>query len=1166
MAPKAILVAVLPCFLLFSQLAAEASEKKPAILYCSPNGVGHGYVDLTWLKELRAAGFEVDYTERFDDFTWERFQKFNALVIYAGPGNPHTHATKLTSEKFVELLDQFLKAGGGVLAMVPEYHSDKPMMPPTLLERWGARIPLERVREKDPGHVAMMSHMNTPLAFTSEVAESPVSKGVRQIWYPYSEAYNAQATLPLWLDDQWQVVVRASPTSITEPVDMAKSGLVPLEKPFVRPGPPVSSPPIFAVRPYHTGRIAFLSQWPQYSIGSGTKWLFHREVLSRGLNGKPSDFHVLLENTLRWLTEPSLKAGNLGGRVTEPERLVPPNYRPIAFKDYEDIPWTDEKLETFGRPPANAKLYRGIIGLKTKYTSGTSTVAEYAGAAKKLGLDFLVFADEFAKLTPATLESLKADCAKLSDDTIALYAGYSIENNIGNRWFVFGANVVFPPAACLTGTNHTILAQQNFDPQQTSPVLNWILSASHTHGMQFGVYSFGEARAKGAMEVPDLRVCAMAAVRYYKDGKLVEDVTDAFLTTAQSTFPPGPVSFNEVTSVADLEREVKNNHSLTYAQANSLKSLYEQTLRWTHQYDGINLSLSDGPQIVAWPGCHRVINYGGQEFVTGRMVMPSRLMLRSEVGLKEARIYNGAELYRRFLLHGAKEFEQLLLLEGVVQKSLVLVVEDVNGGRAVSFARRCWKDGAEAVVFCSDHVNDCKSPGDGPLLLAHGPFNMSVTYTPQVPDAGETWDGGPAATKPLLHFPVSSPMVQSDLGREEGARFNQTGLLEFTDELASAITSVRDRVFDERVPHLNPWHAYGPTAPSRLFDYTVRFRSWLTPTIGPRSAGWAGPAMRAGIKPTLFLGEVTFKKDQTVESMPLFTGTKAFGAAQCFLEIGRAKEIETIDLTTLIKHEEYRVDTGEWFGVWSPEVSNAHLFINRGEPFLVRVANPKGPGTWFWIVADVKDRAFRAGETYRYELFCVNYSLESSPKSTEEMVAMVRYLDRPDGLKIRRGKRTHGRGILDVAGKDYVAEFVIPKPEGKPQLTLAARVQGLNRRWSAGLWQKEGYEKGDYGDGKNRYTPMGIDAFGNGYIPVNVTWADRTWLVAGHPVTADSKGKDLFIQVTHVNADPPRWHVSVNNPTDKPIIARLRRAMDLPGFTFRDQRITVNPGAYQVLQ
>jgi hypothetical protein len=1149
-----------------AQPGGAAATNRASILFCSPTGAGTGYVDLGYLKELHAKGFEVDYTEHFDEFTSERFRKYNALVIFAGPVQYPWVLTKLTSAGFVELLDGFLGAGGGVFVMTPSAHTEEEPLPPELFQRWGVQIPVEHIKENDPGNVSMMSHMDYPLAFTDHVLESPVSKGVKQIWYPYIHTYNSQSTAPLWLDASWQPVVRASKTSATEPVDLTKSGLVLPRHPFHRPEKSIPEPPIFAVRSYAKGRIAFMSQWPQYSIGSGTKWLFHHEVLTHGLKGKPSDFGLLLENTYRWLAEPSLQSGAVGGAVTDTARLVPPNYRAGAMKDYEEIPWKDEaRLAEFGRLPKDARIMRGIIGVKTRYGSGANRVEEYAAAAKTLGLDFLVVTDEFEKLTPEKLESLKSDCRKSSDDKLAVFPGYCIDNNIGNHLFVFGTNVAFPPAACLTGPDNKQLFQQTFSTTEPSPVLNWILSASHTFGMQFGVYGFTEAKAKGAVNVPDLRVCAMAAVRYYKDGKLVEDVTDDFLTAAQSTFPPGPMTFNEVRSVAELEREVKSNHSLTCARVGSLRTLFDEALRWTHQYDGINLSLSDGPEILAWPGCHRVINYGGQEFVTGRMLMPSRVALRSAVGLKEARIYNGRELYRRFVLNGAKEFDQLLLLEGAIQKSLVLVAEDMNAGKAVSYARRCWKDGAEAVVFCSDHVNDCKSPGDGPLLLAHGPFMMTVTYTPQVPDAGETWDGGPAATKPLIHFVNSSPILQSDQGREDGSRFNQTGLMEFSDELATAITSARTHVFDERVHFLNPWHAYGPIMPSKLFDYAVRFRSWVTPTIGPRPAGWAGPAMRAGIKPTLFLGEIKFKRDLTVQGLDLFQGVKSFGVEQCFLVIGRSKQLETVELTALTKLEEFRVDRGDWFGVWSPQFCNSHLFINRGNPLVLRLANPKGPGSWIFIAADAKGRAFKAGESFSWELFGVNYPLESSPKSSAEMVEMIRYLDRLDGLQLRRGKRVASRGILDIAGKDYVAELVMPKPKDKPQMTVAARVQGLNPRWSAGLWMRKGYEKGDYGNGENRYTPMGIDAFGNGYVPVNVSWADQTWLVAGHPVIADAAGRDLFIQTTHIGENPQRWHVSVNNPTDKPITSRLRQAMPLPGLAFGKRTVRLAPGEYRVL-
>jgi hypothetical protein len=690
-------------------------------------------------------------------------------------------------------------------------------------------------------------------------------------------------------------------------------------------------------------------------------------------------------------------------------------------------------------------------------------------------------------------------------------------------------------------------------------VLDWILSVSHANDMsvQFGFYNFTESQAQGGMGIPDLRTCAMAAVRYYnRDGKLVEDQTDSFLTCAQSTYPPGPVSYSEVWSVADLERAVAENQSLVYGQARSLATVYQDALRWTHQYDGINLSLSDGPRIVAWPSCHRTINYGGEEFVTGRMVMPALLSLQSDVGLKEARLYNGAELYRRFVLKGAKEFNQLLVLEGAVQKSLVLVAEDVNGGRAVSFARRCWKDGAEAVVFCSDHVNDCKSPGDGPLLLAHGPYNLTVNYTPQVPEGGETWDGGPAASKPLVYFVNSSPILKSDKGSEDGGRFAQTPLLEFTDELAAAVSSVRQRIIDERVIHINPWHGFGPTRDSQLMDYTVRFRSWITPSVGPRSAGWTGPGMRVGIKPTLFRSEITFKDDQKLESLLLFQVSKSFGVSACTFARSVSNKVATVEATKLPTWTDYRVGTGDWFGVFSPDFSNSYLFINRGEPMVVQVAGPQGGGgTWMMIRGDIKGRQVKRGDKLTYELFTMNYPLESSAKKVEDFEAMLRYLAQPDGLNLVRGKRVTSAGILDLQGKDSVVEFSIPKPAGWPKMTIPARVQGLNRRWSAGLWLQ--------GRG---YTPMGVDAFGNGYVPVNVTWADETHIMAGHPIIADKHGKDLFIQVTHLNDNPQLWHVSVNNPTDRKVKTKLRQVMAVPGLAFKTRTVTLKPGEYQVLQ
>jgi len=53
--------------------------------------------------------------------------------------------------------------------------------------------------------------------------------------------------------------------------------------------------------------------------------------------------------------------------------------------------------------------------------------------------------------------------------------------------------------------------------------------------------------------------------------------------------------------------------------------------------------------------------------------------------------------------------------------------------------------------------------------------------------------------------------------------------------------------------------------------------------------------------------------------------------------------------------------------------------------------------------------------------------------------------------------------------------------------------------------------------------------------------------------------------VTYVNEKPQRWHVSVNNPTDKAITTTLRQTMALPGLDFQTQEVTVPEGGYIVL-
>lgn len=1172
-----------------AQNPGNAAGARPAILFAVPQSPGGGFVDLTYLRELHAKGFEVDTTNTLDDLTWERISRYNVLVLYASPGGypfeGYVPTGKLSLTDFDALMDRYVEAGGGVLVLSSQANTHRELFSPEMMRRWGFRIAAETIREEDAAKRASLTQMPAPVAHADQVAATPVSEGVRGLWYPTQDRGSpnwSAMTAPISVSQEWQVVVRASASARTQPIDF-KTATHPLPDPFFH-NPPIQAPPLFAIRQKGQGRIALTAQYPQFSVGSGTRWLYNREVLERGVAGKPSDFGRLLENTYRWLAAPSLAEGaagggaarqvSLGGFKTQPQKLVHPNYRPDAKAGVDNDfgrPWPDTgalaQQVILARQVAARRTVRGLIGAQTPYGDGQSSVAEYAAAAKKQNLDFVVFLDDYTRLTAAEFEALKADCVKYSDAELKLFGGFTIGTNTGNSLFMFGPNLTLPPAPTLTGPDKSLFALQVLKDGDI-PALGWMLkmAAESGNNNQIGYYNINAGASRGGMDLPNLKMYGMAAVRYYKDGKPVEDVTAKYLTSALSTIPPAPVAFNEVASVAGLEREVRSGHALTYARVTALENLYGEALRYSHQYDSLPIFASDGPIIEEWPQTQRVATYGGQEFVLSRMLMPSAIALRSSVGLKEARIYNGDQLFRRFALNGAKEWRQVLMLEAVIHKNLVLVAEDIQGKKAVSYARRCWKDGSGvSIVFCSDRVNDCKSPNFGPVLLSHGPYQLPVTNTAMVPDPGFTWDGGPPAARPLAPFSLSAPLLESDAGREHGAHFEQTPRLEFTDEGGAAVSSERTRVMDARIPNFNPWWAWGPTAPSRLMSYTSRFRQWIPPTTGPVYDSWPGFGQRSGVIAAMHRSEITFKAAQTIKKLTLLSNsTQPFASA--FVVLGRQGAApQTVEATKLEGQATYKIESGGWFGAYTPEMGNSHLFVNRGAPLLLNVNNPRNGNIWMEIVADMAGRQVKAGEKYTLELMSVNYPLESAAKSAADLAKMHAYLSRPTGLKLVRGTGAPRAGVLELQGAEGAVEFVLPRPSGLPRLTLPVRVGAMNPRWSAWRWQKRGYEKGDYGNGQNRFSPLGVDAYNFAYIPAYTTWADQTHVVAGHPVVADAVGKELFIQVTPIGEAPLRWHVSVNNPTAKIITATLRRVINLPGLSFTSRKVTLGPGQYLVL-
>lgn len=364
--PSLLLVATRPVVGSQPALAPSSTTQRPSVLFCSPSGPDQSTpandVDLGYLAKLHnlTNGFEVDWTSDLTEVTRERLWKYNVVVVFcegarhcAGGFDNDPAPTNMPA-----LLSSYASAGGGVLLLPSEMNVENQLLQNTT-KLFGAELPAEIIVQGEnvfvPGAwpdlslgIGMTNMPGVTMAFTDNIPASPVADGVKGCWYPTSMHYNAQDTNCLILPPPWTSVLKASKGSHTEPVqhnirNQPSSDGWPMEPPPtnapVRSNGTVHEPDLMGVRDFGSGRVALLAMWDQFLFGSGEKWLFGSQILSRG-DGKarPSDTETLVLNTLRWLAAPSLgnASSDIGGYVTTPDRLQYPNMQTKSMEQLND--------------------------------------------------------------------------------------------------------------------------------------------------------------------------------------------------------------------------------------------------------------------------------------------------------------------------------------------------------------------------------------------------------------------------------------------------------------------------------------------------------------------------------------------------------------------------------------------------------------------------------------------------------------------------------------------------------------------------------------------------------------------------------------------------------------------------------------------------------------
>lgn len=320
----------------------------PSVLFASPAfGTADVWIDLDYLTSLHndsAAALQVDYTSSLTQLNRSRIFQYNAIVLFhsvMAPGGDGCccdsggWCTGGYDKNWAPMIADYVGKGGGLFLFPSENNVGGQQMF-DLMEFFEVKLPAEVLVESNRSNLATLEHAATvTIAYTDIVNRShPVSNGVRSIWHAIDPAYNAAQGSSIYpTSDAWDVLINASPTVQTQNVNLTKPALPPppKEQIFQRTSS-VQSPPLFACRSYLKGRVCITNQWRQFSVGSGAKWIFDNQVLSKGVGNRPSDFGRLLRNTYHWLSEPSASdpGAVVGGFVNSPNSLRSPNLNPAG--------------------------------------------------------------------------------------------------------------------------------------------------------------------------------------------------------------------------------------------------------------------------------------------------------------------------------------------------------------------------------------------------------------------------------------------------------------------------------------------------------------------------------------------------------------------------------------------------------------------------------------------------------------------------------------------------------------------------------------------------------------------------------------------------------------------------------------------------------------------
>jgi hypothetical protein len=1087
--------------------------------------VGATRLTYLWEAALQAAGWDRLTFETWDNLSPGLLKQCRVVVMVTLPLRPDLTPR---DESTIKLLGDYVEAGGGLLLNQQAGQViTSQTLPIALARRFGTQILLEKT-VSDPAATKQVGAWGSDRYTYTDKVSGPVAEGVRGVLYhSYVDMMSLGGVMPLLPQSPWQVVLTAGPNSRTEIFHL---GLEEVDK-YARAKGFARDVPLAGVRECGKGRVGYFGMLPNVvftrAIGSDDDRKGHEAYLTHGVGGFPSDLEKLYLNTFRWLA---------------------------AHADQLEAAQLTRSAVAAASCTTAWKSFQGVIGPRTRYSSGESTPEEYVTRAKAAGMDFVIFLEDFASLKTGGFESLKADCLRLSDKSFLAIPGVTYENVDGNHEFAFGKHLKLPSAKLLDPTGKRFKAMT--DPGPTLDLV-WLYTLCGFEN-QSGWYLF----KNNPYPHFDARNVSCMGVITQERGRTVEAVLDAYAQQARNGQFLWPMALTLMKNAGEMslveqgvyyrnevgiEGTAKLDPLLNTLGGRSARNLFPGAPCFGQVF------LSNGPTISLF--MPRGDTDADGDLWNPRLAeWPLDLTVAAPAGLKEVRVMDGTTLIRRYLPHGAKQFKIATSLGRERQKAIYVHALDTRGREAVSrdITSDSWllrdtqcadrnnqllysmQKRADGTPFYVSYGGDTPMPDKGPWNGRTRPVGCFV-FDAQLGVGAMSYDGSPeqhpqTSFSPSCWYGDKAPQSmgwESQLvaGQEGAAHVEPHRVMHSSDVLIGE--RILDGVFPvDAKPVIHVWHTLYPVKPSVFFKTTARQYLYLIKVDGISAYLWDQKfevLKDIPIKPrgayALSIGHIL---GSTATRRVIVSGGRTVDRGQL-----KGKPLHTVPF-----------NRGDYVGLLeSPFGSLAVYSLSDG--LLLQ-----GDGVNYGVGFKPDGEVLKAGTRLRARMLLVGMH-----RKVKDPTALAAKIAQDYGIG---GPAAYALAVTQ--GAAGAADYPVPLQAGKDGCFLArltavagmagnlgVAVSGLSDRWTA-ICQSVGADKADV---KTRL--IAVEA-GTGYAVLRAEDEGRS-IFLGHPLLADKP--EVVLSVTR-SRDWKDWLAEIHNPTDAALTVTVRSNPHLTGLTFSE--------------